>query len=750
MSVRIFISAVSDEFRDYRDQLRTDLTRHNVEVKVQEDFKDSGGVTLDKLDLYITNCDAVIHLVGDMTGSDAKPASTAAILAKYPDLAEKIPPLKEPLTKGEGISYTQWEAWLAIYHGKALLIAQADAAAPRGPKYEPTDASRAAQRMHLQRLSDVERYPGVIFTSPDHLAKYIAFTTILDLMAMERRVVPRARSDDESPRRPHELRRLFTPSIFLAYRREDTRWITGRIFDRLQVHFGKSSIFIDVETILPGMDFRKYIEGILERCDVLIAVIGPHWVGADEPNKSRIFNPDDWVRIEIEIALNKKIPIISVLVDRTPMPGVHDLPESLRSIAYLQEARIDPGRDFNVHMQRLIRAVAQFLGWKVLVVRYGRLIAFVAIVLFVGFYMSQGYLFERRNSEFSGAQAAIQSCNAEFTLRCAQEGGAAGSSETLAHLKSCKNTELFLSDDSPLRWKDIWTTSVYSFGPGGGGPGGGLDDDVLKVGGWGDWYFSLIQFNLPQLRARPKFAIIALYSKASEGASVSLALDQIIHRWDFPKGGTLWWKDRPGHREITTASLPAPRKEQWYIIDLTTIVQEWTDGKSENYGIQIRPVTNFGSFVFFVSSDAVDKSKIPRLIFCELRPFHLLTCRRPPRWRGPCYAYQLTFCPRIARPGAGAARGRPHPLCHAVARPRPARPRARCRRVQSAGAGGASLRGHAVTAPRTEPQFSASRANALLGYEQGAIAARDDPVRTMFGAEERPFYEERPTRAFST
>jgi hypothetical protein len=49
MPVRIFLSAVSDEFLDYRDQIRHDLTRHNVEVKVQEDFKDLGTVTLDKL-----------------------------------------------------------------------------------------------------------------------------------------------------------------------------------------------------------------------------------------------------------------------------------------------------------------------------------------------------------------------------------------------------------------------------------------------------------------------------------------------------------------------------------------------------------------------------------------------------------------------------------------------------------------------------------------------------------------------------
>ena len=70
-SVRIFLSTVSNEFRAYREQLRTDLTRHNVEVKVQEDFVDLGGETLDKLDAYIKACDAVVHLVGDMTGAPA-------------------------------------------------------------------------------------------------------------------------------------------------------------------------------------------------------------------------------------------------------------------------------------------------------------------------------------------------------------------------------------------------------------------------------------------------------------------------------------------------------------------------------------------------------------------------------------------------------------------------------------------------------------------------------------------------------
>lgn len=182
MSVRIFLSTVTDEFRDYRDQLRRDLTRHNVEVKVQEDFKDSGTVPLDKLDLYIESCDAVVHLVGDMTGASAKPESTRSILAKHPDLPDRLPPLRQPLADGLAISYTQWEAWLALYHGKLLVIAQADDTAPRGPNYAPTDDSRAAQQEHLARLSAVERYPGEPFSGPDNLAKLILSGAIPDLL----------------------------------------------------------------------------------------------------------------------------------------------------------------------------------------------------------------------------------------------------------------------------------------------------------------------------------------------------------------------------------------------------------------------------------------------------------------------------------------------------------------------------------------------------------------------------------------
>jgi Domain of unknown function (DUF4062) len=182
MSVRIFLSTVSDEFRAYRDALRSDLTRHNVEVKVQEDFKDLGGDTLDKLDVYIAHCDAVVHLVGDMTGSAPPELPLRALRNKYSDLADKLPPLGEALRSGVSLSFTQWEAWLALYHDKRLFIAKAGDGAERGPSYAPTEASRAAQAGHLARLRKAGRYPGHTFAGPSDLAKHIAYTGILDLL----------------------------------------------------------------------------------------------------------------------------------------------------------------------------------------------------------------------------------------------------------------------------------------------------------------------------------------------------------------------------------------------------------------------------------------------------------------------------------------------------------------------------------------------------------------------------------------
>jgi uncharacterized membrane protein YhaH (DUF805 family) len=151
------------------------------------------------------------------------------------------------------------------------------------------------------------------------------------------------------------------PTIILSYRREDTAWIAGRVHDRLKGHFGEDNVFMDIDSIPFGLDFREHIQDSLDRCDILVAIVGPRWATPDESGRLRLTDETDWVRIEIEAALAKKIPVIPVLIDGAALPAPADLPEGLRNLAFRQAAPVDSARDFHPHMDRLIKAMDKLL-----------------------------------------------------------------------------------------------------------------------------------------------------------------------------------------------------------------------------------------------------------------------------------------------------------------------------------------------------------------------------------------------------
>jgi sulfatase modifying factor 1 len=144
--------------------------------------------------------------------------------------------------------------------------------------------------------------------------------------------------------------------VFLSYRRQDTPGISGRIFDRLRGHFGDGFVFMDVDSIPPGVDFRKYIAAAVQQCDVVVAVIGRNWAG-NEGTSRRLDDPRDFVRIELEAALKRDLPVIPILIDRAPMPAPQELPPSLASLAFRNALVVDQGQDFHPHVDRLIKGI---------------------------------------------------------------------------------------------------------------------------------------------------------------------------------------------------------------------------------------------------------------------------------------------------------------------------------------------------------------------------------------------------------
>lgn len=154
--------------------------------------------------------------------------------------------------------------------------------------------------------------------------------------------------------------------IFLSYRRDDSIDITERIHEQLEQHFGSDSVFIDMDTIPAGADFREVLTQAVEQCDVLLAIVGNRWLNAcylDGPHKDerRLDDPDDFVRIEIESALQQNKPVIPVLVGNATMPSDQDLPPSLQPLAFRQATEVRRGRDFHVDIARFVRQLKKIV-----------------------------------------------------------------------------------------------------------------------------------------------------------------------------------------------------------------------------------------------------------------------------------------------------------------------------------------------------------------------------------------------------
>jgi hypothetical protein len=134
--------------------------------------------------------------------------------------------------------------------------------------------------------------------------------------------------------------------------------------DALEGH-GKESVFMDIDNIPFGTDFRAHIQAVWRETDILIVVIGPQWLGADATGAVRMSQESDPVRVEIEAAQARNLPLIPVLVDGAK-PGSTELPTSFNDFAFLNAAEVATGRDFHPHLDRLIGAIERTVAARAL------------------------------------------------------------------------------------------------------------------------------------------------------------------------------------------------------------------------------------------------------------------------------------------------------------------------------------------------------------------------------------------------
>ena len=144
--------------------------------------------------------------------------------------------------------------------------------------------------------------------------------------------------------------------VFISYRRDDSRYQARLIYKAFLESLTAENVFMDIDAIPPGVNFRKVLQDRVKECDIMLALIGPAWIDAADPEtkERRLDNPRDFVRIEVGEALRRGIPVVPVLIDREFMPAANQLPPDLRELLDRQ-AEFAAYRTFDTDVERLIR-----------------------------------------------------------------------------------------------------------------------------------------------------------------------------------------------------------------------------------------------------------------------------------------------------------------------------------------------------------------------------------------------------------
>lgn len=173
------------------------------------------------------------------------------------------------------------------------------------------------------------------------------------------------------------------PHLFLSYRRDDSAGFAGRLADDLEAAFGAGSVFRDVDDIRPGENFIQTIESHLRQVGAVLVMIGPRWKASGADGRSRLDDPVDFVRREIEAALVSGKPVIPLLVGGASMPTAAQLPAELAGLAERQAVTLSDG-NWRGDVDRLVASLRPLLPDGGTAVKRRRLLGLVGAIVVLG------------------------------------------------------------------------------------------------------------------------------------------------------------------------------------------------------------------------------------------------------------------------------------------------------------------------------------------------------------------------------
>jgi hypothetical protein len=182
-------------------------------------------------------------------------------------------------------------------------------------------------------------------------------------------------------------------TVFISYRRETAAGEARALFNALASRLGEKSVFMDVDSISLGRDFRRELEKRLSSCDLMLVLIDRDWATLkDGTGRNRLATADDYVRVEVEGGLRRDIAVIPILVRGAQMPAAEDLPPEIRDLAYRNGFELSHNR-----WESDVREIIRRLGLerpRIPAARFSLLLSGLAVLayLILAILQSQGFV----------------------------------------------------------------------------------------------------------------------------------------------------------------------------------------------------------------------------------------------------------------------------------------------------------------------------------------------------------------------
>jgi TIR domain len=168
------------------------------------------------------------------------------------------------------------------------------------------------------------------------------------------------------------------PRIFISYRRDDSASDADRLDDALSAALGKRSVFLDIQSIRAGDNFKSALDAALSQTDLTLVLIGKTWL--EELRRRADEGVDDFVKLEIERSLGRAgRPVMPLLLHGTDLPSADELPDSLRQLVERQALTLNR-LSWAEDIKRLVDEIGRPYRWGALTLRASLFLIVVLVI----------------------------------------------------------------------------------------------------------------------------------------------------------------------------------------------------------------------------------------------------------------------------------------------------------------------------------------------------------------------------------